>query len=257
VIAKPDGLDPRQRPGETVDYLAACSAPPVGLRIGRVKEGFDRPGAMQAVNASVDAALERVAHVGAEVRRLSVPLHAEGLTIWMPVILMGTLTGLRCDGASIGLGGLHMPEFVAALSGWQRRSDQLSDVLRVLLVAGQVAARKGGFAAYALAQNLGRDLAAGYEEALVDVDVLAMPTTPAIADPLPGPEATIEQRFALAVGTVVNTAPFDLTGHPAITIPCGRVDGLPAGLMLIARRGGEAALYRAASAIEASSNGFW
>jgi len=144
-----------------------------------------------------------------------------------------------------------MPELVARLSGWGKRADELSDILRVLLVAGQVAAGRGGFAAYAQAQNVGRELARRYDEALAEVDVLAMPTTPTIADALPGPDASLEQRYALAVGTVVNTAPFDLTGHPAISVPCGRVDGLPVGLMLIARHGGEVALYRAAAAIEA------
>ena len=122
----------------------------------------------------------------------------------------------------------------------------------MLLVAGQVAARRGGYAAYSQAQNGARDLRARYDEALAEVDVLAMPTTPTTADPLPAADASLEQRFALAVGTVVNTAPFDLTGHPAMSVPCGRVDGLPVGLMLIARHGGEAALYRAAAAVERS-----
>ena len=29
-----------------------------------------------------------------------------------------------------------------------------------------------------------------------------------------------------------NTAPFNMTGHPSLTVPCGKVDGLPVGLML-------------------------
>ena len=47
-----------------------------------------------------------------------------------------------------------------------------------------------------------------------------------------------------------NTAPFDVTGHPAMSLPCGMSDGLPAGLMLIAKHWNESTIYRAAHAFE-------
>ena len=49
-----------------------------------------------------------------------------------------------------------------------------------------------------------------------------------------------------------NTAPFDVTGHPAITLPCGMSEGLPAGLMLIGKHWNESTIYRAADAYEKS-----
>ena len=52
--------------------------------------------------------------------------------------------------------------------------------------------------------------------------------------------------------TVANTAVFDATGHPALTIPCGLSDGLPVGLMLVGRHFDEATIYRAANAYEQS-----
>jgi len=47
-----------------------------------------------------------------------------------------------------------------------------------------------------------------------------------------------------------NTCPFDVTGHPAMSVPCGMVDGLPVGLMLIAKHYDETTIYRAAYAFE-------
>ncbi len=47
-----------------------------------------------------------------------------------------------------------------------------------------------------------------------------------------------------------NTEPFDLTGHPAMSVPCGLIDGLPVGMMLIGRPFEESTIYRAAHAFE-------
>jgi amidase len=49
---------------------------------------------------------------------------------------------------------------------------------------------------------------------------------------------------------LANTAPFDATGHPAMSIPCGMSDGLPVGMMLIGKHYDETTIYRAAAAFE-------
>jgi amidase len=58
----------------------------------------------------------------------------------------------------------------------------------------------------------------------------------------------------LALNMVGNTCPFDVTGHPAMTVPCGKVDDLPIGMMLIGRRFDEAKVLRAAAAFEAQGD---
>jgi amidase len=63
------------------------------------------------------------------------------------------------------------------------------------------------------------------------------------------PRMEIIQR---AFEMLPNTAPFDVTGHPAMTLPCGLSDGLPAGLMLIGKAFDESTIYRAAHAFEQS-----
>ena len=49
---------------------------------------------------------------------------------------------------------------------------------------------------------------------------------------------------------VVNTPAFNLTGHPALNVPCAMSDGLPVGMMLIAKHFDEMSIYRAAHAFE-------
>ena len=59
-------------------------------------------------------------------------------------------------------------------------------------------------------------------------------------------------RVARALEMIGNTAPQDITGHPAMSIPCGLIDGLPVGLMLVAKHYAEGTIYQAAAAFEAS-----
>jgi len=72
------------------------------------------------------------------------------------------------------------------------------------------------------------------------------------ATPLPPRDSSREEYIARAVEVSANTLPFDVTNHPAMSIPCGMVDGLPVGLMLVGRHFDEPTIYRAAYALEQS-----
>lgn len=252
VIAGPDPRDPRSRRDLAVDdWELACDTAPAGLRIAVVREGFAPDRADPEIAEVVKDALDRLRREGAVVSERNVPLHAQAVAAWMPVILYGTLAGLWTDGAGFGLTRDGMAPMVAHLSGWQKRSGELSDVLRILLLGAEMARQRFGFEPYLRGHQLGRELSLAYDEALSRADVLAMPTVAKPAGKLPGTGAGIAERFAAAVETTGNVSPFNLTGHPAISVPCGMRDGLPVGLMFVARHGDEAALFRAAAAVEA------
>jgi amidase len=82
---------------------------------------------------------------------------------------------------------------------------------------------------YAKAQNLARQLGAAYDRALADYDLLLMPTLPIKATRLPDDDAPIGEIVARALEMIPNTSPFDVTGHPAMSLPCGKVDGSLSG----------------------------
>jgi amidase len=103
---------------------------------------------------------------------------------------------------------------------------------------------------YARSQNLARTLAAAYDRALSEVDVLVAPTIPFTAPRHPAPDASRAAVISTAYGMTTNTSPFNVTGHPSLSIPCGWIDGLPVGLMLTGRFFSERLLYRIAAAIE-------
>jgi len=49
---------------------------------------------------------------------------------------------------------------------------------------------------------------------------------------------------------ISNTCPFDVTGHPAATVPAGMSSGLPVGMMLIGRHWEDGTVLRAADAFQ-------
>jgi Asp-tRNA(Asn)/Glu-tRNA(Gln) amidotransferase A subunit family amidase len=89
-----------------------------------------------------------------------------------------------------------------------------------------------------------------------DCDVLATPTlaVPPFDASLPlGPDRVLGAKVDPQLGWAF-TWPFNLTGQPAVSIPCGWTeDGLPLGLQLVGRRGADALVLRVAAAIEAEA----
>ena len=64
-------------------------------------------------------------------------------------------------------------------------------------------------------------------------DLLLLPTAPMKATPIPGKDASPQEITRRSWEATRNTCPFNVTGHPAISIPCGMEDGRPIGVMLV------------------------
>jgi amidase len=99
---------------------------------------------------------------------------------------------------------------------------------------------------YAKARNLTRALRAAYDQAFSKWDLLVMPSTPMKSIALPRPGNADDMRAAFAVAD--NTSAFDLTGHPAISLPCAMSESLPVGMMLVGRLGEDSAVLKASHA---------
>jgi amidase len=252
VIAGPDGLDPRQyAAGPVPAWRDAMRGGVSGMRIGLVEEGFGHPISDPECEALVREAAERLKGLGAAVETVSVPMHRLGPAIWLPVAAEGaTMQMMLGNGYGFNWQGLYVTSLMEAHAGWRGRADELSDTLKNTMLLGQIMLTKHRGRYYAKAQNLVRRLRAAYDAALRDHDLLLMPTLPMTATPLPEENAPIPEILARAFEMLPNTSPFDCTHHPAMSLPCGLVDGLPVGLMLVGRPYDEGTVYRAAHAFE-------
>ena len=255
VLAGADGLDPRQYAPKVAAYTQALGKGVAGMKIGLLKEGFAISNMQPEVAAKVRAGAARLAALGAEVSEVSIPEHLHALAAWNPITLEGFMAQMmHGNGMGFNWKGLYDVGLLDAHSSWRNKADDLSVTLKLTMLVGQwgLSHYRGRY--YAKARNIAIAAKAAYDAVFGDYDLLLMPTLPCVATPLPSKDASLEEIVTRAFEMTASTSPFDVTGHPAMSIPCGLADGLPVGLMLIARDYGEATIYQAASAFEADGD---
>jgi amidase len=203
------------------------------------------------VAVAVRAAANRLAKLGARVEEVSIPEHAEASALVFPLLVQGLYRTVLCGGGQgIGRPDVYLPDFGDRMARWREHADAFPPLLKLVMLLGAYTERRTGTRYYGLAANQARRLRACYDRALAGADVLLMPTTPMVAPPLPAANAPLGEQFVRSSQATPNTMPFDATHHPAISVPCGEIDGLPVGLMLVGRHWDEATLYRVAYAFE-------
>lgn len=282
VLAGYDGLDPRMSPESPLpasvkDYPLALSSfrkrslnsnekIGLGMKVGLLKESFCVPHLSKQVKDCVyDNAKEYFTLAGAEVVEISVPLHSMGEAIWTAA----TRASMAEWGFKVQTSGFlshALPHFQPRWPMDQDMYDLLTEkspaAVDVILV-GALLKEKYGPAVEAKALRKVYELRAAYDAVFDEVDVLVTPTTPTVAMPHPklksvdNESSTIMEKVTLSAGCSSNTSPFNVTGHPAMNVPCGfgkpdvGSEGiLPIGMQLIARRWDEQMILNAAAVFE-------
>ena len=252
VIAGADGRDPRQGRVPTQDYTGALGGSAADVTVGVLSEGFGHEQSEPGVDGAVRDALDAFAAAGAEVTEVSVPMHLDGGAIWNAIGLEAVAATVASDCAGHYGNGFCDTQFVDAFGRARRaQGDDFLTTLKLTLIAGQYLADEYRGHYYAKGQNLSRQLGEAYDDALADVDVLAMPTTPQTAYEVDR-DLSRSEVIGRALDMINNTAPFNVTGHPAVSVPAGTADGLPVGLMFVGDAFDDATVLRAAEAFETS-----
>jgi amidase len=252
VIAGPDGLDPRQQANLPVgSYTKALTGEVKDFRLAIVQEGFGLPGSEKDVDEGIMAAARAFEKLGARLNSVSIPWHREGSAIF-PALAEGFLaTTIRGSGLGTNWNGYYATRMLDAFArGLRTQPDDLSESTKWFAMLGYYLRERYHGHYYAKAQNARRSLKAAYDAVLSENDLLVMPTVAVKAPLLPAPGCSLQEYMHAALGLLdsANTAQFDLSGHPAINIPCGRSEGLPIGMMLVGRVGDDATVLRAADA---------
>jgi len=254
-IAGADGLDPRQPDTvPTTDYTDALTGNIDGITVGVLTEGFEQDQRDEDVNAVVREAVADLESLGADVEEVSVPAHDRGPALWAAVGGFGGLQVLRQGGVGSLFDGWYNTELMEVFEKFRRaRARDFPPTVKSMWLAWSYVERNYGPSLYGKAQNLTRELRAEYDAVLDSVDALAMPTVPVE----PFEQDTDQDRVErIAESGLVplgaNTCPFNLTRHPALTVPCGTAGECPVGLMLVGDHFDDDTLLRIGDAYEST-----
>ncbi|MBI3301481.1 MAG: amidase [Deltaproteobacteria bacterium] len=250
VIAGKDPMDPRQYDVPVQPYTQALGKDIRGVRLGVVREGFGTPVSEPDVDAKVHEAVKALHELGAQVQDVSIPAHLEAGGITWGLAAEGMAALVYGNGVGYHWKGLYNVSFANALGkSLQAQAQDLPYTVKFVVLMGTYLNRAYHGRLYAKAQNQRRALRAAYDQVLEQVDVLVMPTTPNKAHKY-DPKRDIRGLIEHGSNMLGNTAPFDMTGHPSLSVPCGKSNGLPVGLMLTGRHFDDATLLRVGHAFE-------
>tara|TARA_R110000765_G_scaffold78975_1_gene155463 strand:+ start:430 stop:1947 length:1518 start_codon:yes stop_codon:yes gene_type:complete len=252
VIAGDDGWDARTVGAKTQPYMEALGRDVKGLRIAVLKEGFEHEESNSDVSKTVRGAVDALRSAGAEVTEASIPQHYDGPDIWNGIILEGAAEMMiRGNGFGANVHGYYPTSFISYMGkGYDTRINDVAGTVKMVMLLGEYMHRTTHGTYHAKAQNLRWGLRAAYDALLKDHDMIVMPTIPFTATEIPADDCSLEDYVTTALNMQANTCPFDVTGHPAFTIPVGMIDGLPVGMMMVGRHFDESTLIRAAHVFE-------
>jgi amidase len=231
-MAGPDPYDPTSLPDPVPAVRADLGRGIAGLRVG-----FDRRYATDNVDPDVATAMDDVI---AELTRLG----ATVVTVSMP------------DVSQVGRAWLDLcavEALAAHAKTFPGRASEYGPGLRAVLESGQRVTP----AALAAAAKVRSEVSASLERMLNTVDCVVCPSmanTARVKEADPYDEET-EASWSQQVRNDVHTQPFNFSGSPTLSMPCGfSVDGLPLSVQFVGRRLSESVLCRVGHAYERATN---
>jgi aspartyl-tRNA(Asn)/glutamyl-tRNA(Gln) amidotransferase subunit A len=231
------------------DYVAALEQPLAGLKVGLLREFFDK--GLDADNERrVREALQVYEGLGARLTEVSLPnlpLSVAAYYVVAPAECSSNLA--RFDGVRFG----HRSEKPRDLTDLYRRSrgEGFGAEVKRRIMTGTYVLSAGYYDAYYLkAQRVRQLINDDFRRAFGSVDVLMGPTTPTPAFALGAKTADPITMYLNDIYTIGA----NLAGLPAVSIPCGFVQQLPVGLQIVGPHFSEARILAAAHAFQRATD---
>lgn len=244
--------------GTAVDDIVRCTA-----TLADEWDGMSRPDSATLDNLSIgvpdslfaDPVSEEVAgHTAGVIDELvstgvartdvSLPSTTVSSAVWRVITMSEIYMYFYSDALPYRIPGGTTPPFAASFRGARQVDvDRLSDPLKWYLLTGAVLVTHDHGRRYGNALARREKFTRQVDAVLDDVDVLVSPATPTTAFAF--------GEFSRDTSPPINnnTHLFNLTGHPAISVPCGRVDGLPIGFQIVGKKGDDATVLRVAKSV--------
>src|SRR6266852_3282625 len=222
-LAGYDPADPASSREPVPDYVAPLGRGVRGLRVGVVREYFFE-GIDPEVEKGFEQALATLRQLGATVEDVQIP-------------------GIQAAGAYTAI--LLAEAFAYHEHDLREHPERFGEIVRERMLAGALITASE----YVQAQRLRTQLRADMNAVLRRVDVLATPTSP---KPAPTFTTVYDPEYGFPRG---NTGPFNMTGLPALAVPCGfTAAGLPLSIQITGRPFDEATVLRVGHTYEQATS---
>ncbi|WP_226479593.1 amidase [Natrinema amylolyticum] len=244
-INGPDRRDPSSVGARTPSPTDGLDREVDETTVGLVTEAQE--GADDEVTAAVERAADRLEAAGVTVESVSLPGFDTQSLVNAAVTATEFTTLVAQAGQDYGVGtGYSEPwrETVASMD-----ADELGENVRARLVLGRALTALDDGAGYVAAQNVRREFATVVDGRFETYDALLLPTTPMTA-----PDYGEISDDAALLRTIANTGPFNLTGHPALSVPVAteRAGSDPVGCQFVTDWDDEATAVALGRALEAA-----
>ena len=252
VINCHDKMDATSAYRDYTDLSANLTSDVKGLRIGLPKEYFGE-GIDAEVKVSIMNAVKELEKQGATVKEIELPSTDYALSAYYIISSAEASSNLaRFDGVRYGYRTENYDNLIDMYE--KTRSEGFGDEVKRRIMLGTFVLSSGFYDAYyGKAKLLQRRIQAEFNNAFVDVDVIAAPTVPTTAFKIGENVGDPLKMYATDICTVT----VNIAGLPAISVPCGMDSkNLPVGLQLIGNKFTEQTLLNTAYAYENICGGF-
>ena len=243
-IAGHDPKDSTSSPVPVPDFRTALSGDVRGMKLGVAKQ-YSVDGMEQGVSAAIDAAIARLADLGAEIVEVDLPHTEYALpTYYITAPAEASANLSRYDGVKYGL-AVEAPTLAETYA--RTRGEGFGPEVKRRIMLGTYALSSGYYDAYYVkAQKVRTLIKQDFDRAWEQVDAIVAPTSPTVAFPL---GARTDDPYQMYLADVF-TIPANMAGIPGVAVPCGFSDGLPVSLQILGPAFAEDIILRVAHAYE-------
>lgn len=219
-----------------------------GMKIGVPEEYFGE-GLDNKVRKSVEDAILVLKENGAQVRECSIPLSEYAMAAYYIISSAEASSNLaRFDGIRYGYRSKNSKDAVDIY--FKSRSEGFGSEVKRRIVLGTYVLSQGYYDEYYKKALKVRKLIRGqFEDIMRKFDAIVFPTCPTAAFKIGEKKEDVMSMYLSDIYTV----PVNITGMPAISIPCGLADGLPLGLQIMSGYFKEDILFNIAYSFEQST----
>ncbi|MBU5485368.1 Asp-tRNA(Asn)/Glu-tRNA(Gln) amidotransferase subunit GatA [Clostridium sp. MSJ-11] len=248
-IAGVDNKDFTSAKIEVPDYSACLNMDIKGKKIGIPKEFFGE-GLDEGVRKAVNEAVKVLRENGAEVKECSLPLTDYALSAYYIISSAEASSNLaRFDGIRYGARTKNYSDPVDIY--FKTRDEGFGKEVKRRIMLGTYVLSAGYYDAYyKKALKVRKLIKDDYERIFKEFDAIISPTYPTKAFKIGEKSEDIMAMYLSDAYTV----PVSVAGLPAISIPCGMVDGLPVGIQIIGNYFREDTIFNIAYSYEQSTD---